>query len=338
MIDLTIVCINKNSGEYIGQSIKSFLSQDYENFEILILDSNSTDNSTEIIKSFSSNKIKLINLGEKVNHHNAYLKGIENVNTEFITFMTSTDGYIDNEWFTKSIQKLKNDDSLSYVYANSIARDAKSNLTFINQPFSQNNQIPAKEDFLPFYLATQYHVNELNCVWSTKVVKKLIEKIDVKNLDVITFDLFEYLEFSANYEGYLGEYINTVANYGRIHQNSLTQMNQTINLEKVKKRQNLHNNRRVKIFEKLRSDEMCFYNRNYQKISQVNKINFSNFYIIYYFYKLLYPPYKIEKPLYSSFYIFNKFKSYLLNPIFKLILNKIPELLKKNSFFQKTIK
>ena len=35
--------------------------------------------------------------------------------------------------------------------------------------------MPSHENFLPFYAATGYHINELNCVWSTKVVKNLIE-------------------------------------------------------------------------------------------------------------------------------------------------------------------
>ena len=79
MSDLTVVVINKNSGKYIRQSCLSILSQDYSNFEISITDSASTDNSIEQIKLINSNKIKIFNVDSDVNHHDAWLHGIKNV-------------------------------------------------------------------------------------------------------------------------------------------------------------------------------------------------------------------------------------------------------------------
>ena len=101
MKDLTIVCVNKNSEKFILQSIKTFLSQDYSNFEILIMDSDSKDRSIDIIKSFNSDIIKVYNLEGNINEKDAFRIGISQINTEYITFMTSTDGYLDNEWFSK---------------------------------------------------------------------------------------------------------------------------------------------------------------------------------------------------------------------------------------------
>lgn len=49
------VCIpNYNYGQYIGQTIQSVLDQDYGDFEILVSDNKSTDNSWEIIQQFIS--------------------------------------------------------------------------------------------------------------------------------------------------------------------------------------------------------------------------------------------------------------------------------------------
>ena len=50
MSDLTVVMINKNSGKYIKQTCLSILSQNFDNFKVYLVDSDSTDNSLEKIK------------------------------------------------------------------------------------------------------------------------------------------------------------------------------------------------------------------------------------------------------------------------------------------------
>ena len=58
---VTIYITNHNYGKYIEKSINSILNQTYKNFEIIIIDDGSTDNSRKIIEKFSKNKkIKII--------------------------------------------------------------------------------------------------------------------------------------------------------------------------------------------------------------------------------------------------------------------------------------
>ena len=51
-----------NSEEYVSESITSILNQTYKNFELIIIDDGSTDNSKEICKNFikKDNRIKYI--------------------------------------------------------------------------------------------------------------------------------------------------------------------------------------------------------------------------------------------------------------------------------------
>jgi glycosyltransferase involved in cell wall biosynthesis len=46
-----------NCAPYIGQAVKSILNQTYKDFELLIIDDGSTDNTSELIKSFDDNRI-----------------------------------------------------------------------------------------------------------------------------------------------------------------------------------------------------------------------------------------------------------------------------------------
>lgn len=335
MIELTVICINKNSEKYIEQTLKSILSQDFLNFKILILDSNSSDRSIEIVKKLNSQKIEVINLNENVNHHTAFLTGIELTKSKFITFMTTTDGYVDNEWFKKGISKLNDDDKLSFVFANSIARDINGNLTSVNQRFFQTFELPSHEYFLPFYLATKYHINELNCIWNTKVVKSVLKKnpeITKSIFDPIVNDLFEFLEFEAISEGFMGKYINTVANYGRIHEDSLTKKIETHYFSKLKKREEILKKKKLLLFKKIKNNNYTFIDKNLKKISSINNIKSYNFYIMYFYYKFFYPPFKTSKPFYSLFYIFDKIYSLIFKKLLLFVFNIFPKFLKKNFF------
>ena len=53
----SIVIPTYNHANYLGEAISSALSQSYEDFEIIICNDGSTDNTNEVIKSFNSSKI-----------------------------------------------------------------------------------------------------------------------------------------------------------------------------------------------------------------------------------------------------------------------------------------
>lgn len=60
MLKISIILPNFNGGKYLEQSIKSFLDQDYENKELIIVDGKSNDNSHEIIEEFSNSHSNII--------------------------------------------------------------------------------------------------------------------------------------------------------------------------------------------------------------------------------------------------------------------------------------
>lgn len=87
----SIITVSYNSEKYISDTIKSVLSQTYENFEYIILDDSSTDGSWDIINSFKDPKIKAIrndtNIGEYANRN----KSIELATGDYIIFIDGDD-------------------------------------------------------------------------------------------------------------------------------------------------------------------------------------------------------------------------------------------------------
>lgn len=68
MINITVFIPLYNAENYIKKTIQSVLNQTYKNFEILIINDASTDQSVSIVESFSDDRIRLI--------HNDTNKGI----------------------------------------------------------------------------------------------------------------------------------------------------------------------------------------------------------------------------------------------------------------------
>lgn len=57
---ISIVMPTYNQGRFIAQAVKSILDQTYGNFELVIVDDGSTDNTPEIISSLTDSRIKKI--------------------------------------------------------------------------------------------------------------------------------------------------------------------------------------------------------------------------------------------------------------------------------------
>jgi glycosyltransferase involved in cell wall biosynthesis len=60
---VTILMPAYNTAPYIAEAIQSVLAQDFTDFELLIVDDGSTDNTIQVIKSFTDPRIRLIRQG-----------------------------------------------------------------------------------------------------------------------------------------------------------------------------------------------------------------------------------------------------------------------------------
>ena len=64
---ISIIITTFNKEQFIKKTIKSCLNQTYNNFEIIIVDTGSTDSTKNIVNIFKSKKIKKIFLNRKFN-------------------------------------------------------------------------------------------------------------------------------------------------------------------------------------------------------------------------------------------------------------------------------
>ena len=131
---ISILIINFNNAKLITRAINSCLDQSYKNFEILIFDDRSNDNSSEIIKKFKNNsRIHYVNLPHKGVSATRNI-GLNLSKGEVIAFIDS-----DNEWLPEylslmiAFQELNN---LSTAYcACLLSNEKKDELIWLGNHF-----------------------------------------------------------------------------------------------------------------------------------------------------------------------------------------------------------
>ena len=86
---VSVIMPNYNCEAYISESIESVLSQSYSNWELIVVDDCSSDNSAEVVKAFcdASPKIHLVELAENTGASNARNEGISLAQGEYIAFL-----------------------------------------------------------------------------------------------------------------------------------------------------------------------------------------------------------------------------------------------------------
>jgi len=113
---LTICIPTYNSSRFLKENLESIVNQDYTNFEIVISDNASTDDTEEIVKSFNNKKIKFfrnpVTIGLTCRNYN---ERIGEIKTEFIAFYHSDDIY-EKEIARKEVEFLLSHPEASAVF------------------------------------------------------------------------------------------------------------------------------------------------------------------------------------------------------------------------------
>jgi glycosyltransferase involved in cell wall biosynthesis len=88
----SVIMANYNQGGLIGQAIQSVLAQTFKNWELVIVDDCSTDNSVSTIKEFlSDGRIRLIEHQKNQGYVEALKTGIKNIRSELFGLLDSDD-------------------------------------------------------------------------------------------------------------------------------------------------------------------------------------------------------------------------------------------------------
>lgn len=91
MAEISIITPMYNAERTITETINSVINQTFSDWEMIIVDDKSTDNSVKIVEAFKNGRIKLITSEFKLGVASARNKAISNASGNFITFLDSDD-------------------------------------------------------------------------------------------------------------------------------------------------------------------------------------------------------------------------------------------------------
>lgn len=99
MLKISVIIPIYNNDKYIKKCLDSVLNQDFKEFEVIIINDGSTDNSKAICEKYASkdSRVRLINI-KNSGVSNARNIGLQNARGEYIQFIDSDD-YIDKNMF-----------------------------------------------------------------------------------------------------------------------------------------------------------------------------------------------------------------------------------------------
>lgn len=114
MVSVIIPCYNQ--AQYLPRAIDSVLKQTYTNFEIIVVNDGSPDNTREVAEKYVANNkcVKLINQSNK-GLSAARNAGIMSASGEFFLPLDADD-WIDKEYLSKTVIKMESDPTVGVVY------------------------------------------------------------------------------------------------------------------------------------------------------------------------------------------------------------------------------
>lgn len=181
MVKLSIIVPIYNVERYLERCIISILNQTYINFELILVNDGSTDNSKDICEKYLSidNRIKLINK-KNGGLSSARNTGIELAIGEYIAFV-DPDDYINKYMYEVLITTLKKDKSDMVICGYNKVDQNEANFQEINNYIDVNNVLASKISKVEALDKLLIEGEKFVLAWNKIYKRKLFNELRYKN-------------------------------------------------------------------------------------------------------------------------------------------------------------
>ena len=168
-IPLVSICIPLFNGEnFINDSINSVLLQDYENFELIIIDNCSTDKSIEKVKLFKDKRIRLIQNKYNIGAFKNFQKCVDEAVGEYFVLLPHDDYLLPG--FIKNYVSKLNNKNIGMVYSSVKIVDITKSLLTTRLTYKTDNLFSNYEAIVELF-------EKFNPIQLTMVRTNIIRKV-----------------------------------------------------------------------------------------------------------------------------------------------------------------
>lgn len=162
-IKVSVIVPVFNSSQYIGETLDSIINQDFDSFEIIVIDDGSSDNSLDIINE----KLNAVNIPNTIIHQenqgvsSARNKGIEISKGDYLVFVDADDYITPNH-----LSELYNGESDF-----SLIQIVKEDGNTISKPHVYSQRIISTKEFIEMELKMQIPFNFVQLMYKSDIIK-----------------------------------------------------------------------------------------------------------------------------------------------------------------------
>lgn len=213
---VSIVLPNYNYAQYLEERVRSLLYQSYADFELVIVDDASTDESTEVLASFDDPRIRLhLRSSNSGKVYATWNEALAHCNGEYVLF-AGADDVAEARMLERLLRPLEADPTLGFSHCRLILIDAAGHIigteitlppsaSFILGSLRNGYVAPARVDWQRLLVT--------NFVWNASAVllrRTAVEEVGGFDDDLlIAADWLLYLEIARRYGvAYVGEPLN----------------------------------------------------------------------------------------------------------------------------------
>lgn len=198
---VSVVITSYNYDKYIKDAIESVLNQTYSDFELVIIDDCSTDNSVNIINQFEDERIKFIQNEENLGLKNSMQKAISCCTGEWIAFLES-----DDLWLPDTLEKrlacAEKYPQVGIIFNDVLEFGDEDWLLAVKNNFDRVRKILSKKTF-PKNIFYDINVHNLILTFSSVMIKReLFENVSFETPIDALLDWWLYIHIAYNTEAY----------------------------------------------------------------------------------------------------------------------------------------
>lgn len=133
---LSVTVLNYNYAHYLPQCLDSILRQSFTDFELLLINDCSTDNSLEVIQPYLADpRVRLINHEQNKGYIASLIEGSEASRGTYITVISADDYAVSDKAFEKLLRPMMDDGSIVLAYSAHGRYNSSGERKYLRRPF-----------------------------------------------------------------------------------------------------------------------------------------------------------------------------------------------------------